>query len=361
MVRDSILFKQIKDLLITGLIMVFLIGLAEGCLRIFWPQPTKTVYLTEPPGLMDPDVGVILRPNAKWMMQKPEFKTVFELSPEGFRDKVDHSAPVPVGTKRILIIGSSHTLGAGVDYDDMWVVRFEKACLDHGLKVDVVKAGMNAFDTPSSVRFLEKFYSRYKPDFVIFELATAALLANPLYTEDKPSFDKSSSTSGIKIVTKEKEDLYFISVIKRILRMDDTFYANYNMKKGWGPILSTDSDFRKRQIQSTEQWFLRAKVFAAKQGVKIFVMAIPENTQMLINARRMNIPGIDPQVNDRDLEKFCKEQGIGWISPLNYFSQQYLSQKKELYYRLDGHMNSRGQKALSECVFNNLWAILNTL
>ncbi|MBF0483596.1 MAG: hypothetical protein HQL25_02705 [Candidatus Omnitrophica bacterium] len=356
MFLNSLFLKQFKDLLIVGLMAVLVIGLLEGGLRIFWPQPFKTVYFGQPPGLIDPDVGVILRPGAKWMMQKPEFNTVFELSPEGFRDKVDHSLPVPFDTKRILIIGSSHTLGAGVEYEGIWSVIFEKYLLDNHVKADVIKAGMNAFDTASSVRFVEKLFPRYKPNLVIIELSTAVIMSNPSYSETKPSVN---ADGFIKIVSEEKHDLYFISVIKRLLRINDVFFANYNMKKGWGPILTVDSSSRKHQVEVTEQWLARAAKYLKSQGTKLVVVTIPENTQMLINARKIKIPGIDPQVNDRELEKFCKEQGIFWISPLDYFSQQYLLQKKELYYRLDGHMNSLGHKALAEYVFRNLYSTLN--
>ena len=339
--------KQLKIISAFLLFSFTLIVVAEVGIRIFYPQMYKTTYLDEfSPGIEDEQLGTIFAPNATWIIERPEFKVTHYTNSQGLADKTNHIIPKPKGLKRILVCGSSNTFSEGVEQDEGWPAILESELLRKCYNVDVVKAGMFAFDTASTVLFMERIFDKYQPNYVVISVDSAVILTNAPMSKFQEK--KKQSDYNFKIAHKPKKDLHLISLIKRIIRMNDIVYSHYNMKKGWAPIFEVDGEFRRNQIEITKELLLRAKEFVSKKGASLVVLSIPENTQTLIKANNIQIENIDPEINDKALAGFSKSQDIFWLSTLTPLSENYKRERKKLYHRLDGHLNRNGHRIIGE-------------
>jgi len=85
----------------------------------------------------------------------------------GYRD-LERAVEKPPGARRIVVLGDSFTWGAGVDFDDAYPRRLERALARrHGGAVEVVNLALPAFKTDDELAVLETQGFAYRPDAVL--------------------------------------------------------------------------------------------------------------------------------------------------------------------------------------------------
>lgn len=85
----------------------------------------------------------------------------------GYRD-LERAVEKPPGARRIVVLGDSFTWGAGVDFDDAYPQRLERALARrHGGAVEVVNLALPAFKTDDELAVLETQGFAYRPDAVL--------------------------------------------------------------------------------------------------------------------------------------------------------------------------------------------------
>ncbi|MFG0316346.1 MAG: SGNH/GDSL hydrolase family protein [Planctomycetota bacterium JB042] len=77
----------------------------------------------------------------------------------------------PAGTLRLACLGDSHTFGHGVEEEETWPAHLRRILADRGgpSSVEVINAGVSAYDTPQERRHLERAVLPLDPDVVILQ------------------------------------------------------------------------------------------------------------------------------------------------------------------------------------------------
>ena len=117
------------------------------------------------------NVPYLLRPNHTIDTLSPtgEFRVVIHSNSAGFRDS-EHSQTKAKNVYRILGLGDSFTMGAGVLFEDTWLAVLEKMLNKREgphPTVEIIKAGLGGF-YPEVERLLLRHHGlSYNPDFLI--------------------------------------------------------------------------------------------------------------------------------------------------------------------------------------------------
>jgi hypothetical protein len=76
---------------------------------------------------------------------------------------------------------------------------------------------------------------------------------------------------------------------------------------------------------------------------KFVVLSIPQAFQ-IINTDK----SIDVSLVDKNLEQVAHEAHFSWLSSLPAFLASYARDQADLHYRLDGHLNAKGNRLLGD-------------
>ena len=133
----------------------------EGALRLFWPHdfPFFAGIFVE-----DPAVGLRHIPLARSRMASGTSGTVaVRINSRGYRGR-EYPWNRPAGF-RILGLGDSFAFGFGVEEDDTYLARLERALTDR--QVEVINAGLAGMGPDNEVRLLAADGQGLRPDLVL--------------------------------------------------------------------------------------------------------------------------------------------------------------------------------------------------
>lgn len=338
---------------LTAIAVFFL--LTEGALRIFWPQHYRLTHLDAQAVAGDKESSDdICRKNARWIVETPEYKVEYHTNNDGMRDKTVHLVPKPKDMQRILVVGDSFALGAANDYDQIWPVLLEKALLSQGHSADVVKAGVLASDLPENVVYLEKLLPKFRPDIVVISFHSNDLLTTQAAASAGGALADHKNKDAFRPIEEQEQGLYIPMAIKYVLKKNDFFYTYWSMKRGWGKIFSVDGQFRTQAISRAEQNFLKINDYVKQQGAKLVVLSLPDYSQVLMQANGYQIKGFSATINDDELSLFAKQNKFMWLSALLPLAEKYRTDRKDLFFRSDGHLNAQGNLLVAEYLYRSI-------
>ena len=191
-----------NSLLLLGSIVCCLV-VAEGATRFFLGDSIVLFprYVTE----ADYD-GVRLRrliPNSTFWHTSIDGSWQFRVNGQGFRDDEDYEFSKPLGRRRVLVLGDSHTQGFEARQEAIFPKVLERRLRARGVDAQVLNTGISGFGTAEQLMFLEHEGMKYHPDAVVL-----AFFANDfddsaksgLYelTNGKLLVRKTNHTPGVK-------------------------------------------------------------------------------------------------------------------------------------------------------------------
>ena len=138
-----------------------------------------------PPLVPDPYLHHALVPNSHAELRQPDFSYIQRVNNLGLRGR-DTTVEKPAGTRRILMLGDSFTMGKGVEDNQTFAVLVEekvraalKAC--GGGSVEVLNAGVDSYAPILSRLQFERNLARLSPDLVIENLDHSDLVQEAAY------------------------------------------------------------------------------------------------------------------------------------------------------------------------------------
>lgn len=149
------------NLLLSCATVVALLLALEGALRLFWPQdfPFFAGLFVE-----DPAVGMRHLPLARSRMASETTGSVaVRINSRGYRGR-EYPWDAPAGF-RVLGLGDSFAFGFGVDEDDTYLARLERALADR--HVEVINAGLAGMGPDNEARLLAADGPGLRPDLVL--------------------------------------------------------------------------------------------------------------------------------------------------------------------------------------------------
>jgi lysophospholipase L1-like esterase len=147
---------------------------AELCVRSFvGEQPKFPRHVVEAPwGLR------YNQPGARYRHKSADVEVWFEINGQGMRAPRDFAYEKPAGTKRVLSLGDSFTVGYEVAGEDCFSSVLERELSARGVAVEVLNAGVSGFSTAEACLYLERELHRYQPDLVVYSFFENDLLDN---------------------------------------------------------------------------------------------------------------------------------------------------------------------------------------
>jgi hypothetical protein len=296
----------------------------------------------------DPVLGYTYRPGAVRLQSGPEFEVEFKISSQGLRDGNRYaSRPDPTLT-RILVLGDSFAAGFGVEYDATWLVHFESGLKKAQWAVEVVKAGVEGYDTRTELLYLRRIFSSFNPDIVVLVFMTNDLFTNQRVEEEQQISEATLATSSLAASPRRRfklKDLHSITFAKRLLLGSDYAYCRLYLSS-----LADTRDFFEypasprlmRQMRITEELISEMSAFCHQQGAMFAVFSIPQQFEVLVQGRHFSFPGIRADYVDQSLRDFGGKHDIPWISAGEAMASHYGHSRQSLYFRSDGHLNRDG-------------------
>lgn len=108
-----------------------------------------------------------VRPNAEFWHTSADGSWKFVTNSRGLRDSRDFPYEKPAGTLRVLGLGDSQAQGYEVGQADTYAAVLERYLAQHGVKAEVLNAGVSGFSTAEALAFLENEGHKYRPDVVV--------------------------------------------------------------------------------------------------------------------------------------------------------------------------------------------------
>lgn len=108
-----------------------------------------------------------IRPHADFWHTSVDGSWEFITNGRGLRDRREFAYAKPAGTLRVLAIGDSHTQGYEVRQDATFSAVLERYLRHHGVRAEVLNAGVSGYSNAEELAYLENEGYRYHPDVVV--------------------------------------------------------------------------------------------------------------------------------------------------------------------------------------------------
>jgi hypothetical protein len=119
------------------------------------------------------DYGLrVNEPGAVYRHKSADVEVWFQINSRGLRADVDHPYEKPEGTKRIVTLGDSFTIGYEVEEEQCFSRVMERELRALGHDVEVLNAGVSGFSTAEECLYLERELLKYEPDVVVVSFYT---------------------------------------------------------------------------------------------------------------------------------------------------------------------------------------------
>lgn len=376
--------RLLVNLLVMLIASAFALGLAEGIVRLIYPEFGIPIFTTKLFTEFDPLLGWRKIPNFHGTHVQDEYTIVERFNSKGLRGP-EYPYKKPAGEFRILVLGDSFAEGYTVEFEEL-CSELLKQKLNTGLNkhVQVINAGTGGYSTDQELLFLRTEGVKYEPDLVIVlycENDAPMNVKSVYYTMgrgQKPLFALEDGKLSLKSTpqktwdrteeaekdTAKKEHDYKkpFSLLK-----PDTWYL-YRLTKyvlsrrlknvtAGGPIEQVlesapedkpagDTGYRGRQEDwiMTEALMAQIQKEAADAGAKFLLYSIPQKEDVY----SAKTPDSAIEHNLRVMSQRHEMKFIPTIATFRKQAANLESSQKRLYWKKDSHWTPEGHRLTAE-------------
>lgn len=351
-----------RDTAIVLAVSLVLVLVLELILRVFAPQTLDGRSIRSAHfSVTDSVLGLRYVPGAVWRFTHPEYSVEYAINSEGLRDRKTHPTPKPAETWRVLLLGDSFTFGQAVDYDRTWPVLAERELERRGLRIDLVKAGIQGADTRSELILMRKMVQRYDPDVIVVGFLINDLYTNLPYTPgDKDAAENPGALEASLATTfqqaNEERAFHLLRLARRVVTSFDAGYIGlYLAVPQRGNFLQHPLPAEaEKQLKITETLFRQMVRYCDSLGKSLIMLSIPQQFQVLYAKSPRKGGEVDVSYYDRHFSSLAGELGFTWVPTLEAFTAAAGRSEEELFYRLDGHLTPAGNAVVAEVFLTNV-------
>ena len=139
-----------------------------------------------------------LRPSERFHHRSSDGEWEFRINSTGLRNDREFARPKPPGVFRVLCLGDSHTQGYEVRQEHTFAAVLERFLIAHGLRAEVINAGVSGFGTAEQVAYLESEGVKWQPDAVLL-----GFFANDYEDNLKAGLFQLEADGSLKVVKRE--------------------------------------------------------------------------------------------------------------------------------------------------------------
>ncbi|MBI4707230.1 MAG: SGNH/GDSL hydrolase family protein [Candidatus Omnitrophica bacterium] len=324
--------------------VIFIFAALECFVRLLHLAPLLPVVRF----VEDPYMRFKTRPLSRFtgLSASREFAIDFQHNSLGFRD-IEHSVNKPDGVFRILGLGDSFTYGAGVFFEDTYLLKLEqmlnKRSGQHP-KVEIIKAGIPRFYPETERLLLEHYGLNFKPDLIIVGFVRNDVI-DTFYGIDGVGVAKDGYLlSGNKLgqINEVSSWLYSHSHLFRIVVQRYRDKEDF-LKKVADTEKYRDNGFLEKEWGKIEQEYDKMIELSHRNNSKIVFFNIPQD------ASWATPPSTYPP---QRLSAWARSKEAPFIDITP--AMQAASKKAKLYWKIDGHCNSAGYQVVADTLFSEL-------
>ena len=115
-------------------------------------------------------------PNTHYRHKSADVCVYFRINAQGMRADRDYRYEKPAGTRRVVCLGDSFTVGYEVAVEDCYTTVLRRQLEAAGRKVEVLNAGVSGFGLAEQCLYLERELLKYDPDVVVATFFTNDLV-----------------------------------------------------------------------------------------------------------------------------------------------------------------------------------------
>jgi len=341
---------------LVSLLFVFL--LLEGTLRLFGFTPRRTM------NQFDVTLGWTKVPSTSLRRHTGEFDVTLATNARGLREDESVGYEKPKGTKRVLLVGDSFTLGYTVDRPDTLSELLEARMRAEGRDVQVINGGTEGYSTDQEVLWLRGEGVKYDPDVVVLQMYENDVFWNGqerYLRYPKPKLRADLPPRVAMKGTGELPDPGLEPWVERKTALGNLFGGLLSsptvpMLQGARPI-PREWAVRIRDGEPEDGWpetqaALRAfRAVTQDRGLGALVLVIPDKAQVDPRAREaiagaIGNPAYDPGRPYRGMIAAAEAAGLQVVDPLPAMIEAARGGEHQLYFARDWHTNALGNRVL---------------
>ena len=232
-----------------------------------------------------------LRPDSEFWHTSRDGSWRFITNSRGLRNDRDFPYSTPEGVVRIVSLGDSHTQGYEVRQDYTYSEVMGRYLNGHGIRTEVINAGISGFSTAEELLYLENEGIRYAPDFVVL-----GFFANDYQDNIKARFfrldekgdlvvEKQSHLPGVRI----QNIIYELPFVKFL--SENSYFYSMMFNKTWEFFkarlarraaeqvneyaIATEDSVSDYQLALTAALIKRMYTFCTNNNIRLIILDIP--------------------------------------------------------------------------------------
>lgn len=280
---------------------------------------------------------------------------------------------------RIVVIGDSYTEGFGLEEGETFARQLSSIL---GKRFNVLNGGTMGFSPAIYPIYFEKYFSEWKPSFVLLNLDFTDFSDDPYYFQIAdfdhdgnpkafpardvfPSvmahFVYSNHLAVLRFIHQEVNQLYQISLRSKVQPIMDKFIETKIGSGAWDAIQSAELDGCDKSLKLVFKNVLRLNEIVKASGGKLAIhMYLPGYKVKEIPFRTQNISFVQKYdlLTRKDYSWACtasekiwpavqllaKQENISAFSTIDFLKAH--PRNKEFYFEKDAHWNAEGIKAV---------------
>lgn len=214
----------------SAVVCYFVLDLAAGLILI---------GRLSPPLVPDPYRHHVMVPNSQAEIRQPDFAYIQHVNHLGLRGR-ETTTEKPVGTRRILMLGDSFTMGKGVEDDQTFSVLVERSLQTSltecgGGALEVLNGGTDSYAPILSYLQLDRDLSRLSPDVVVLNFDNSDLIQEAAYRQQAV---RSANGAIVAVPQVNRDSLYerFVSWTSRYLFFTRALLVYVNRVMGYREV-----------------------------------------------------------------------------------------------------------------------------
>ena len=158
----------LRSAILSAATLIVLLGVLEAGVRLVVPQQYWRFRDATSDWQLDPALGWVNRPD---LDVESRFKD------ELVRFRTNHDGLIPAGAApersgdtalRVMVFGDSMVVGREVPQDAIYTARLEALLRDHGIRAEVINAGVQGYSTDQVLLLMERWLPVYRPDVALY-------------------------------------------------------------------------------------------------------------------------------------------------------------------------------------------------
>lgn len=333
-----------------------------------------------PPLVADAVRHHVMVPDSRSEFRQRDFAYVQRVNHLGLRGK-DVAVEKPAGTRRVVMLGDSFTMGKGVEDDETFSVLVE-ASLQQALAacgggaIEVVNGGVDSYAPVLSLLELRRDLTPLKPDLIVLNLDNSDLIQEAAYRRVAVRDAKGEIVAVPQIGRESRYDrfrswternLFFTRVL--LVYVNRAFdhgeltvrsVVNEGGREHFAHTLEGDRD-RTAQWDDVFESIGRIKLHADSIGAEFVLTTYPWAHQLGDSGwvpgrfQYMKQGERPSDVTERTIRERSAALGIDLFETMPFFRTAYES-SEPLYFRYDPHWTARGQRVMAQALERHIVA-----